>query len=65
MWRVAPCSVYLKGEYGIKDLYIGVPALLGADGVERVMELDLAEDELNALQHSAETYKETLSILGY
>jgi malate dehydrogenase len=63
--KVAPCSVYLTGEYGIKDLYIGVPALLGADGVERVFELDLAEEELNALQHSAETYKETLSILGY
>ncbi len=63
--RVAPCSVFLTGQYGIKDLYIGVPALLGANGVEKIFELKLDDDELKSLQHSAETYKETLSILGY
>jgi malate dehydrogenase len=63
--RVAPCSVFLTGQYGIKDLYIGVPALLGAKGVEKVFELKLDDDELKSLQHSAKTYKETLSILGY
>ncbi len=63
--RVAPCSVLLTGQYGIKDLYIGVPALLGANGVEKIFELKLDDDELKSLQHSAKTYKETLSILGY
>lgn len=63
--RVAPCSVFLTGQYGIKDLYIGVPALLGAKGVEKIFELELGGDELKSLQHSAKTYKETLSILGY
>ena len=63
--RVAPCSVLLTGQYGIKDLYIGIPALLGADGVEKIFELKLDDDELKSLQASAEKYKETLAILGY
>ncbi len=63
--KVAPCSVYLTGQYGIKDLYIGIPAILGAKGVEKIIELELADDELKALQGSASKYKETLSILGY
>ncbi len=63
--RVAPCSVFLTGQYGIKDLYIGVPALLGAKGVEKIFELKLHDDELKSLQHSAKAYTETLSILGY
>ena len=63
--RVAPCSVFLTGQYGIKDLYIGVPALLGAKGVEKIFELRLDDDELKSLQHSAKAYTETLSILGY
>jgi malate dehydrogenase len=63
--RVAPCSVLLTGQYGIKDLYIGIPTLLGADGVEKIFELKLDDDELKSLQVSAEKYKETLAILGY
>ncbi len=63
--RVAPCSVLLTGQYGIKDLYIGVPTLLGANGVEKIFELKLDDDELKSLQASAEKYKETLAILGY
>lgn len=63
--KIAPCSVHLTGQYGIKDLYIGIPAVLGAKGVERIIELDLEKDELAALQNSAKTYRETLSILGY
>jgi len=63
--KVAPCSVYLDGQYGIKDLYIGIPAVLGEKGVERIIELELDKDELAALQASAKAYKETLAILGY
>jgi len=63
--RLMPCSMYLDGQYGIKDLYIGVPVILGENGVEKVLEVKLEDEELKALQHSAETYKETLKIIGY
>jgi len=63
--RVMPCSMYLTGQYGIKDLYIGVPVILGEKGVEKILEIELNDDELKSLQHSAETYKETLKIIGY
>jgi malate dehydrogenase len=63
--RVMPCSAYLTGQYGIKDLYIGVPAVLGARGVEKVIELKLNDQEIAELQKSAAIYKEMLSVLGY
>jgi len=63
--KIMPCSAFLTGEYGIKDIYIGVPVVLGANGVEKIMELKLAKAELSALQKSAGTYKEHLKILGY
>ena len=64
--RVLPCSTYLSGEYGMDDIYIGVPVVLGKDGVERIIELELAEKELDSLQGSGSFYKEQLSeILGY
>ena len=64
--RVLPCSTYLSGEYGMDDIYIGVPVVLGKNGVERIIELELAENELNSLQGSGSFYKEQLSeILGY
>ena len=50
--RLVPCSVLLQGEYGMKDLFIGVPVILGAKGVEKIIELDLASEELAALQKS-------------
>jgi malate dehydrogenase len=63
--RVVPCSCYLDGQYGINDIYIGVPAILGGDGVEKVLELDLSEEELGALKASAEKYKGVLKEIGY
>ena len=63
--RVLPCSCYLTGQYGIKDIYIGVPAVLGAKGMEKIIELKLKKGELNSLQKSAATYKEHLKIMGY
>ena len=64
--RVLPCSTYLTGEYGMDDIYIGVPVVLGRNGVERIIELELADNELNSLQGSGSFYKEQLSeILGY
>ena len=64
--RSLPCSTYLSGQYGLDDIYIGVPVVLGKNGVERIIELDLEEFELESLHESAKFYKEQLSgILGY
>ncbi|HSG99754.1 MAG TPA: malate dehydrogenase, partial [candidate division Zixibacteria bacterium] len=63
--RMLAASALCEGQYGINDLYIGVPIILGGGGVEKIIELDLAKDELESLQNSAKTYKETLAILGY
>jgi malate dehydrogenase len=63
--KIMPCSAYLTGQYGIKDIYIGVPVVLGANGVERIIELNLNKSEKAALQKSAKTYKSHLKILGY
>ena len=51
--KVLPCAAYLKGEYGINDLFIGVPVKLGKDGIEQVIEITLTEDEKTALMKSA------------
>jgi len=64
--RSLPCSAYLTGQYGLEDIYIGVPVILGSNGVECIIELDLEESELKSLQGSAAFYKQQLSsILGY
>jgi malate dehydrogenase len=52
--RVIPCACYLEGEYGLNDIYFGVPCVLGAGGVERVLELPLNEDEMALVKKSAE-----------
>jgi malate dehydrogenase len=63
--RLLPCSAYLTGQYGIEDIYIGVPITLGANGVEKIWELRLNDEDKTLLQKSAATYKEHLKILGY
>ena len=62
--RVLPCTVLLEGEYGIDDLYMGVPAKLGAAGVEEIVELDLTEAEHAALHESAATVRDVVSVLS-
>lgn len=56
--KILPCAAYLEGEYGIDGTYVGVPVTLGAGGVERVHEIALGDDELNALRTSAAAVKE-------
>jgi len=63
--RVLPCSSYLTGQYGLNDVYIGVPCVLGENGVEKVIELKLKDEDLASLQKSGNTYKEHLKELGY
>ncbi len=55
--RVLPCCVYLEGQYGISDLYVGVPAKLGANGVDQIVELPLSAGEAQALRSSAEAVR--------
>jgi malate dehydrogenase len=52
--RLVPCSVLLEGEYGLRDLFIGVPVLLGAKGVEKIVEVELAPEERAALHKSGQ-----------
>src|ERR671923_63667 len=61
--RVLPCTAYLEGEYGIDDLYMGVPVKLGADGIEEIVELDLSDEERAQLQASAEAVREVVGVL--
>ncbi|MGQ9889659.1 MAG: malate dehydrogenase [Aggregatilineales bacterium] len=63
--RVIPSAVLLNGEYGYTGLFIGVPAVLGAGGVERVIEMDLNAEEKAMLDHSAEAVRSVVSVLGY
>ncbi len=60
-----PTSVVLQGEYGISDVALGVPAILGRNGVEEIVEYDLNEDERALLKKSAEILKERIRELGY
>lgn len=61
--RLVPAITYLNGEYGFNDICLGVPTILGANGVEKVVELDLTEDEQRQLQYSADAVEEVKSAL--
>ncbi len=61
--RVFPVAAYLNGEYGLKDVFIGVPVKLGSGGIEEIIELKLAAEELEALHKSAEAVKSNTSKL--
>ena len=64
--RLIPASSLLPGQYGLDDVFIGVPIILGSSGVEKIIDLELTEDELASLQKSGNFYKEQLrDILGY
>ncbi len=63
--RVIPSAVLLKGQYGYNDLYIGVPVVLGANGVERIIEMELNDEEKGMLEISAKAVRDVVSILGY
>jgi malate dehydrogenase len=61
--RILPCCVYLDGEYGLKDIYFGVPVKLGAKGVESIIQLDLTADEKKLVAKSAESVKKSIAEL--
>jgi malate dehydrogenase len=61
---IMPCATYLQGEYGIKNLYVGVPIKLGAKGMEQIIEVELTENERTLLQKSADAVKELVAVMG-
>ncbi len=62
--KILPCSTFLEGEYGIKDLFVGVPVKLGAKGIEQIIEIKLTPEEDAALQKSAAAVKELTDVIG-
>ena len=61
--RVFPCCVWLQGEYGLKDIYLGAPVILGRNGVERIIELKLNKEEMELCHASAKSVKEVMDVL--
>jgi len=62
--RILPSIAYLEGEYGLDGLYLGVPTLLGGNGIEKVFELELTAEEQEALNKSADAVREVMHVLG-
>lgn len=62
--RMLPCAAYLNGEYGMKDIYLGVPVILGREGVERVVEIKLTKEERAQLKESCSTIKRMVKKLS-
>ncbi len=62
--KILPCSVYLQGEYGIRDLFVGVPVKVGARGVEEIIQIKLTPEEDAALKKSAGAVKELVDVIG-
>ena len=61
--RVFPCCAWLQGEYGVNDLYLGVPVILGKNGIERIIELDLNDEEKALLAQSETAVREVKGVL--
>jgi malate dehydrogenase len=61
--KVLPCAAYLEGEYGIQDLFVGVPVKLGSRGIEKIYQINLQPDEQAALEKSAGAVKELIDVI--
>ena len=62
--RILPCCAYLDGEFGVKGYYVGVPVKLGAKGVEQIMEVKLTPEEQKMFDHSVDSIKELVKVMG-
>ena len=61
--RILPCAAYLQGEYNESDVYLGVPVKLGKNGIEKIIELELKDDQSQALSNSAASVREGIAKL--
>ena len=61
--KILPCAAYLQGEYGMSDVYLGVPVKLGRRGIEQIVQIELEQPEKAALARSAEAVRELFRIL--
>ena len=61
--RYYPVSAYLSGEYGLSDIFFGVPVKLGRNGIEEILQIDLDENEINLVKKSAASVNESIQIL--
>jgi malate dehydrogenase len=61
--RILPCSAWLQGEFGLKDVFCGVPCKLGRGGLERIIEIKLTEQERSELHKSAEAVRSTQAVV--
>ena len=61
--RLIPCAAYLEGEYGVQGLYVGVPVVIGASGIERIIEITLTAEESAAFKKSADAVQELVALL--
>jgi malate dehydrogenase len=62
--RILPCAAWLQGEYGLSDVFVGVPVKLGEGGIKEIVEIELTGEEKKALHASAAHVKETMSKLA-
>ena len=62
--RALPCAAYLNGEYGVKDLYVGVPAVIGSNGVEKIIEIQLNDEERAMFDSSVNSVRELIGVTG-
>ena len=61
--RILPCAVHLTGEYGVKDLYVGVPAVIGKDGIEKIVEIELNPEEKKAFDLSVDAVRKLIGAI--
>ncbi|MEY3197337.1 MAG: malate dehydrogenase, partial [Pseudomonadota bacterium] len=59
--KVLPCAAYLNGEYGLKDIYVGVPVIIGSSGVEKILEIDFSTEEKASFEKSANSVKDLIA----
>jgi malate dehydrogenase len=62
--QILPCAAYLEGEFGLNDIFCGVPVMLGAGGIEEVLEIELSAEERQALHNTASSVRQLVQKMG-